>query len=158
MSAYLEGYGAGEEQRERLIKRVLIGIVIVIAAAAGLYFVLRNYKEQQQAKKFYEYLRAKQYKEAYALWGCTDAKPCRDYPWDQFMGDWGPNSPHADMSKFSVASTKSCDGGYLEVLQWGGKDEVILWVNRADLTLSYSPWGAPVCSPHFRPNTKGGAQ
>lgn len=155
MSGYLEGYGAGEEKRERKIKQLLIALGVVLVLAGGLYFFFRNFREERQAKRFFELLGAKQYKEAYALWGCTDEKPCRDYNWDRFMEDWGPKSTHTDLSKMKVVQTKSCSGGYIQVVQWGGpNDETLLWVNREDLTLSFAPWGAPVCNPHFRPNAK----
>lgn len=153
MSGYLEGYGAGEERKIRLIKQAVGGLLALIVVAGVAYYYLRNYKEERQARQFVSLLSDHQYKAAYALWGCTDEKPCRDYPYDRFMEDWGPKSPHADMTKVKVVQTKSCSGGIIRVLRWEGqKEDVFLWVNRSDLVLSFSPWGAPVCSPTFRPN------
>jgi hypothetical protein len=157
MNSYLEGYGAGEEKRERLWKRLAIALVVVLVAAGTLYYLFRNYREERQAKQFFQLLSNKQFKEAYALWGCTDAAPCRDYNYDRFLEDWGPNSIHSNTTKMKVVQTKSCSGGVIQVLRWeGSKDEVFLWVNRPDLVLSFAPWGAPVCSPSFRPSSPAG--
>ena len=57
--------------------------------------MFHNYREERQVKSFFGLLGAHDYKAAYALFGCTDAKPCRYYPFDKFMEDWGPNErPH----------------------------------------------------------------
>jgi len=157
MNSYLEGYGAGEEQRERLWKRLGIALLVLLVAAGTLYFLFRNYREERQARQFFELLSKKQFKEAYALWGCSDATPCRDYNYDRFLEDWGPASIHSDVSRMKIVQTKSCSGGIILVLRWeGSKDDVLLWVNRPDLNLSFAPWGAPVCSPSFRPNAPAG--
>jgi len=61
---------------------------------AGLIFyaVFKNHSEQQQAKAFVASLIAQDYQGAYRMWGCTDANPCRDYPFNRFMDDWGPRA------------------------------------------------------------------
>jgi hypothetical protein len=154
MSSYLEEYGVGEERRERFWKRLALAALLLLVTGGFLYYWFRNYREEQQAKRFFELLKHQQYKEAYALWGCTDTRPCRDYNYDRFMEDWGPQSGH-DPSKLKVVQTRSCTGGVIQVLQWGNpKDEVYLWINREDLILSFAPWGGPICNPSFRPSSR----
>src|SRR5881628_1659020 len=97
MAGYLAHYGAGEEQRERLVRRLVLSIVIIAIAGGAVYFFLKNFRQEQQARKFFELLQKHDDKAAYALWGCTDDKPCRDYPFKTFMEDWGPQSQRADV-------------------------------------------------------------
>ena len=54
MAGYLATYGAGEEQRERLRKRLVLGAVILLVGTGVLYFYLKNYRQDQQVKKFFE--------------------------------------------------------------------------------------------------------
>jgi hypothetical protein len=146
MAGYLANYGAGEEQREKLIRRLIVGAVVVAIAAGILYFFLKNFREEQQTRKFFELLEKHDYKVGYTLWGCTDAKPCRDYSFQNFMDDWGPKSPHADVSLFHIQRSRSCGSGVILTVDYGkGKEPDKLWVERGDLTIGFSPW--PGCPP-----------
>ena len=58
------------------------------------HFVIPNGSERAEVKQFFQLLEARNYKQAYAMWGGQDyAKPCRSYPVDSFMQDWGPGRP-----------------------------------------------------------------
>ena len=142
MAGYLEGYGAGEAERERTIKRLFIALGAILIAAIAGYFLFRDYREKKQAQLFMDLLKSRDYKSAYALWGCTDTAPCRDYKFEKFLEDWGTK----DVAAVNV-STQHCANGIIQTLKWP-KDEVPLWVNRGDLQLSYAPW--PRCDFHFR--------
>lgn len=145
MAGYLAHYGAGEEQRERLIRRVVIGVVILAIAGGVLYFFLKNYREEQQARKMFDLLQKHDYKSAYALWGCSDAQPCRDYPFPTFMEDWGPGSQRGDVGGFHIRKSRSCGSGVILTVDFGKNQEQKLWVERDDLTIGFSPW--PGCPP-----------
>ena len=143
MASYLETYGAGEEkraQRERLLKRAALVFLALLAAAGLGWFFLRNYKEDQQASAFVELLRKKDYPAAYAMWGCTVEKPCRDYDYKRFLEDWGNTGIHADASAVTVESVRNCTGGIIRKLKYPG-DEVLIFVSRSDLQISFPPWG-----------------
>lgn len=147
MAGYLEGYGAGEERREKTIRWILITLLLLLIIAVVLYFQFRNYREDQQIKAFVEDLRRKDYKSAYALWGCTDQHPCPQYAFNKFMEDWGPSSAHANIGAAKVAKTKSCSTGIIQFIEFPGNDEVQLWVERKDKTIGFAPW--PVCNPRM---------
>lgn len=151
MAGYLERYGAGEERRERLVKRTVLTALIVVAAAGTFYFLFRNFRETRQAKRFFEYLRAKDYQSAYRLWGCDrpDAPACRDYPFDKFMEDWGPKSPHADLSALDIKKVRGCSTGVILTTDFGKGNEELLWVDRQSRVIGFAPW--PVCNPVYRP-------
>jgi hypothetical protein len=147
MGGYLAGYGAGEEQREKKIKLLAVTLLIVLIVAAILYFQFRDYPEEKQIKAFMGYLGQKDYKAAYELWGCSDAHPCPSYAFPKFMEDWGPQSPHANVAAAKLAKTKSCQTGVIQFVEFPGKDEVQLWVERRGKTIGFAPW--PVCNPRM---------
>src|ERR1039458_6902083 len=95
MVGYLDQYGAGEERREKIIKivkRAALSLVVLVAIGGSLFFVFHNFREERQVKQFLILLEGRDYKGAYALFGCTDAKPCRYYPFAKFMEASGPAS------------------------------------------------------------------
>lgn len=144
MAAYLANYGAGEEQRERMIRRLIVIAIVVLVAGGILYFFLKNFREEQQARKFFERLEKHDYQTAYAMFGCTEAKPCRDYPVQNFMDDWGPKSPHRNAGSYHIKRSRSCGSGVILTVDFGGQEDK-LWVERGDLTIGFSPW--PGCPP-----------
>ena len=142
MSSYLEEYGAGEEQRARRLSRIKrAGIVagLVLLSAAVAYAVFRNYPEQQQVKTFLENLRNKDYQSAYRLFGCTETNPCRDYAFQKFMEDWGPQSGHADAASAHIGMSQSCGTGVILRVDYQGAEPVPLWVERNTHLLSFAP-------------------
>jgi hypothetical protein len=145
MAAYLANYGAGEEQREKTIRRLIFTAIVLLVVGGVLYFFLKNFREERQARKFFELLEKQDYKTAYAMWGCTDAKPCRDYPFQNFMDDWGPKSPHKNARSYHIKKSRSCGSGVILTVDFGSGQEDKLWVERGDLTIGFSPW--PGCPP-----------
>src|SRR5882762_9471346 len=113
MPGYLDQYGAGEDRRIRIVKTIVISLVSVVVIGGILFYFFHNYREERQAKQFFAYLAARDYKAAYALFGCTDAHPCSAYPFDKFMGDWGPQSPHSDIAAARITRSRSCGSGVL---------------------------------------------
>lgn len=141
--SYLDSYGVGDARREKKRKlAIAIGFVVLIAAVA-LYFFLRDRSGKQQVQAFLEHLRAGDYKAAYALWGCTDAAPCTGYPFEEFMKDWGPDSPHANAAGAQVIGGQHCSGGVIQAVQFpnaSGGTTVQLWVERDDNSIGFAPW------------------
>jgi hypothetical protein len=144
MASYLEAYGAAEEQRAkrvRLIKISAIVLVSVIVVGLIAYGLLKNRPEEQQAKTFVSLVRAHDYQGAYKLWGCSDTHPCKDYPFDKFMEDWGPKSPHSDQSSAHIGLSQSCGSGVVIRLDYQGSEEpVSLDIERSTNVISFAPW------------------
>ena len=159
MAGYLANYGVGEEQRERNIRRLLI-LGLALALVAGLYLlifhtpileryfrvvqIMKNHRQEKEVRAFLEMLRKGEYKTAYELWGCTDAKPCRDYPFTSFMDDWGPQGKRTDNS-YRITRSRSCGSGVILTVGSTRNQEEKLWVEQEDLTIGFSPW--PGCPP-----------
>ena len=145
MPGYLAQYGEGEEQREKIIRWIVISVVLVSVTGSILYFFLKNYKQENQARTFFNLLEKHDYQGAYATWGCTEAAPCRDYAFNTFMEDWGPKSSRADISSYSIRKSRSCGSGVILTVDFGKNQQEKLWVERRDLTIGFSPW--PGCPP-----------
>jgi len=136
MPGYLDQYGAGDERRARNIKIVILSVLALVAASGILYYFLHNYSQERQAKRFFQLLEAHDYKSAYALWGCTDARPCSGYPMDAFLRDWGP--PVA-VNGFTVLDGESCGNSVIVDVDAGAAGDRKLWVNRDTLEFSLPP-------------------
>jgi hypothetical protein len=143
MSSYLEGYGVGDERRSRFIRWLLLATVLTLVLGTAGYFALRNYPKRRALDQFVERLGKKEYKEAYALWGCTDASPCRDYSYERFLRDWGPGTPGDKLPTAPVVGRATCGGifsvtGILRAYQVDG-EIVSLWVNSEDGNIGFAP-------------------
>jgi hypothetical protein len=138
MPGYLDQYGAGDEQRIRKIRKIVISVVSIAIAATILFFMFRNFREEQRGKQFLALLNAKDYKAAYAMFGCTDAKPCSAYSFDMFMADWGPGSGH-NLAAARITGSRSCGSGVLLTVNYGSGQEK-LWVERKDMTVGFPPF------------------
>ena len=145
MAGYLANYGAGDEQREKLIRRLIIAVAVVVVTGGILYYFLKDFRQERQTRMFFALLEKHDYQSAYQLWGCTESKPCRDYPFKDFMDDWGPKSARADVGAYHIKKSRSCGSGVIITVDFGKNQQEKLWVERDDLTIGFSPW--PGCPP-----------
>ncbi len=145
MAGYLDQYGAGDERREQIIKTAAAAVLLAVVLGGIAFYFFHNFRQERQVKRFFELIGAQQYKDAYALWGCTDAKPCRDYPFTEFMKDWGPPSNRGDARSWEITRSRSCGSGVILTIRTPKHEDEKLWVQRNDLTIGFSPW--PGCPP-----------
>jgi hypothetical protein len=137
MADFLEQYGAGDERRGKIIKRVVISLASLLVVAGLLFYGFHTYLQERQVKRFFQLLATHDYKAAYALWGCTDANPCRDYPMTSFLQDWGP--PGVSVSRFEVLNGDSCGSGVIVDVDAGTAGDKKLWVERDSLVIGFTP-------------------
>jgi hypothetical protein len=138
MAGYLDQYGAGEERRIRIIKTLVIAVVALAVLGSIAFFVFHNYRQEQAVKHFFELLEARDYQSAYSLWVRSDSDR-KGYPFDKFMEDWGPKSPHPDVSNYKISRSRSCGSGVILTVDFGSNQQEKLWVQRDDLTIGFSP-------------------
>lgn len=138
MTGYLDNYGVGEEQREKIVKRVVLSLLGALVAGGILLFVFHNYSQERQVRLFFERLQAHDYQGAYSFWVRT-ADDRSGYPFSSFLRDWGPHGEHADVSKFRIAKSRSCGSGVILTVDFGGNQEEKLWVQRDNLVIGFSP-------------------
>jgi hypothetical protein len=158
MAGYLAHYGEGQEQREKRIHR-LVTAGLIVGGVLGLYLltfktpileryirvvqIVKNHAAEKRVALFLDLLGKQDYKAAYALWGCTDAKPCRDYPLQNFMEDWGPKSSQPAGEIFHTTRSRACGSGVILTVNSANREEK-LWVEKDDLTVGFSPYpGCP---------------
>jgi len=139
MAGYLDQYGAGEERRGKIIRNLVIAAVTLVVVGGSLFFYFHNWREERQVMNFMNLLNAKDYKAAYALFGCTDQKPCRYYPFDKFMEDWGPASGHTGYNQARITRSRSCGSGVLLTVDYGKSQQEKLWVERVDKSIGFPP-------------------
>ena len=108
----------------------MISLVALVVIGGSALFNFHNYREEQQVKQFLSRLQARDYQGRVCFVGCTDAKPCRDYPFDKFMEDWGPNSGHAGFGDARITRSRSCGSGVILTVDFGKNQQEKLWVER----------------------------
>jgi hypothetical protein len=137
---YLDHYGEGDEKRSKRIRLILTVAVSVLVIGGGLYLGFRNYRQKARVTEFAGLIGKHDYGAAYGLWGCTEANPCKDYPYNKFMEDWGPQSPYAQISSFEISRSRACGSGVIVTANFNGNHEERFWVEGRDMTIGYSPW------------------
>jgi hypothetical protein len=140
MSGFLDNYGVSDARREGRLKKIILTSLGLLIVGFLAYYFIHDWGEKRQVSRFIDLLKEQKYEDAYKLWGCDAQHPCRDYNFQRFMEDWGPKSPHANLSGVRVRRTRSCDSGVIQILQFGPGDEVPIMVSRADKTLGFSPF------------------
>jgi hypothetical protein len=141
MGSYLQNYGAGEERRGQIIKRIVIGCATALVLGLAGYFFYHNYPEKRIANSFLEEINAHNYQAAYRDWGCTEQHPCPNYSFERFMNDWGPGSRAA--TPWKVSSVNGCKYFVTVNVEATGSEMQSLAVQRADRSLGFAP--APDC-------------
>ena len=140
MGDFLEQYGAGDERRGKIIKRVAVSLAALLVVTGLLFYFFHTFRQERAAKRFFELLAAHDYKQAYTLWGCadTDANPCRaSYPMNAFLQDWGP--PVVSVGRFEVLDGESCGSGVIVDVDAGAAGHKKLWVERDSLVIGFTP-------------------
>jgi hypothetical protein len=138
MPGYLDQYGAGDERRIKIIKRIVFSGVAVLIAGSVLFFIFHNYRQEQRAKQFVASLAARDYERAYSYWVRTE-QDRQGYPMASFLRDWGPSSEHADVGGFRIVRSRSCGSGVILTVRFDKGSEEKLWVERDELTIGFSP-------------------
>ena len=150
MADYLEGYGERDARRAKVVRWLLITALVVIVGGVAGYFAFRDYAQERRVKAFLDRLSAKDYRGAYALWGCTDQTPCPHYAFEEFLKDWGPQGDYAAADRAQLVGQKSCDEGLIGFVRVPNQPDVLLWIDRNSETLSFAPWTLRQIQPGFR--------
>jgi len=140
MAGYLDSYEPGADQRERLIKRIVVLVLLVAIIGVTFYLTLRNRRQEQTLKQFLSLLQQKNYQGAYALFGCTPDTPCKYYPPERFTEDFGPSSPFADPNAAKIIHEDVCGPGVVFNLEFPQGNEMGLAVEQNTNLISFAPW------------------
>ena len=138
MAGFLDAYGAGDERRTRIIKLIVVSVIVVAVLSGLLYFFFRNYRQEQQAKRFFHLLEAHNYQAAYDMWVSSGSERS-GYPMASFMQDWGPKS--VDVHSFTIMDAESCGNSVIVDADVGAAGDRKLLINRQTLELCFGPYG-----------------
>lgn len=141
MGTYLQHYGAGEERRNQIIKRIVLGVISALVLTLIAYYSFEDFSEKRVANNFLAQVNSHQYQAAYRDWGCTDQHPCPNYDFKRFMEDWGPSK--SGTAGWKVANVDSCRSFVTVNVQASGAEIESLAIQREDHSLGYAP--APEC-------------
>jgi hypothetical protein len=137
MGSYLQTYGEGEERRNRVIKILILSIIGLLILLWALYLFFHNYYEKQTVSRFLEQVNKHDYAGAYADWGCTTAAPCKNYDYNRFLQDWGPDKKIS--SPWKIVSVDGCKAFVTVNVQASGSELESLGVQRGSKTLMFAP-------------------
>src|SRR5580698_745887 len=131
MPGYLDQYGVGEEQRNRVIIRSVLAVVAIVILTSLGWYLLKNHHQESVVKTFLADVRRGDYQAAYRDWGCTSAKPCSGYDFEKFQGDWGNAKGSApDPGILGITDSESCNQGVLLTVAVNATRQEKLWVDK----------------------------
>jgi hypothetical protein len=137
---YLEEYSQDTPRLEKIFRASLMVLVAVLLLGSLYYVFFRHWREEQRAKEFLSRLQAGQYEEAYTYWGCSVKEPCRFYPYEEFLADWGLDGPLGAVKSFELGRSYGQESGVIITLRINGKPQPNLWVEEESQIVGFSPY------------------
>jgi hypothetical protein len=135
--------------RERRRKIKIASIVFLALLVAGLAWMYRNWPEERVVDQFFSALQKQDFESAYGIW-MHDPQWKRHpekysaYPFNEFYRDWGPGGEWGLVKSHEVYGSATPRGGgsgvIVEVVVNGRAEHARLWVQKADKTLTFSPY------------------
>jgi|SRR6185312_4708009 len=157
MPGYLDQYGAGEEERNRIIIRSIVAAVVAVIVISLGWYLLKNHHQEGVVKTFLADVRRGDLRAAYRDWGCTGPKACSVYSFEKFSGDWGPAAKDGapDSAILGITDSESCNNGVLLTVAVTRSRVEKLWVDKSSSDgrpvsdeINFAPY--PIC-PHKSP-------
>ena len=141
---YLDDYSTLTGARREAIHKALLGALLIAVVGGGvLYFFFKNFFEERQVRQFLAQLQESRYARAYEHWGCAVEEPCPDYTYEDFLEDWGPDSPLGAVKSFDLGRSTELETGVIVEIRINGKPQPELWVEKETKIVGFSPY-------HFR--------
>ena len=136
---YLDGYASKGVLADSLVKIVLVAVAAAAVLGPAYYVFFRNWREELQARRFLNLVMAGDYEDAYAMWGCSVDAPCRYYPFEEFLEDWGPRAPFGAVREFSLRRSYTQPNGVIVRYSINGREEDPLFVERDPPKIGFAP-------------------
>ena len=137
---YLDQYAQGSGVFDKLVKVVVYSLLAATLGYCFYWLFFRNWREERQVQRFLTTVQEQRFEDAYQYWGCSVAEPCRDYLFDEFLEDWGPQSPIGPVKAFEVGRSYTQPNGAIIELSVNGVKQSSLWVDGVTEMLSYFPY------------------
>ena len=149
-SSILNASSLEPPSRKRLYIAVAIA-ALVVALAAGGWFIFRFAAERRTVGHFMDAVAAEDFQGAYQIW-----KPEASYTYQDFLGDWGTQGYYGPIQSYRLRSEQEPQDGGSGVIvtvevspvrpfpseqdpQSAKTREVKLWVERKDQSIGFPP-------------------
>jgi hypothetical protein len=131
----------------------LIALAFVVLGGLGLWYLLRFHTERVTIRHFMNALIAGNMQQAYQIW-----KPSPSYSFQDFLTDWGPGGMYGPVKSFRIEHSELPRRGGTSVIikvavspdqpfpaddeaaKQSKVQEVELWVDRKDQSISFPPY------------------
>jgi hypothetical protein len=133
--------------RKRKIK--IASTIFIILVLAWLAWSFRNWPEERVVDHFFAAIQKQDFEAAYGIWmhdpeWKQHVQKYSQYPFSDFYRDWGPGGEWGLVKSHEVYGSASPKGGgsgvIVEVVVNGRAEHARLWVQKADKTLTFSPY------------------
>ena len=138
MAGYLDTYGAGEENRWRWVKTILLPVLAVSLVGTCGYLYFRTWSQEQTIKRFFAALENKDFQGAYKMW-CPTPSACKYNPFEKFEEDFGPATPYSHGSSAKIDNVDYCGDGVVFNVSYPNANPLVLVVNRDSGVIGFAP-------------------
>jgi hypothetical protein len=140
---------AYDPRRARRQKELLAAGLLSVLLVTLLTYRFWNWREERAVDRFFTALEHKDYEGAYGIWMADPAwkqhpQNYARYPYSDFYRDWGPGGEwglvHSHQIEASVRPPQGGTGVIVVVTVNERAQKAFVWVERKDLSLSFSPY------------------
>ena len=140
---------AYDPRRARRRKELLAAGLLSLVLVGLLTYRFWNWREERAVDQFFSRLEQKDYESAYTLWLADPdwrrhPQKYARYPYSDFYRDWGPGGEWGLIKSHQIeAAVRPPQGGtgVIVVVTINQRaQKAFLWVEKGDLSLSFSPY------------------
>ena len=140
---------AYDPRRARRKKELLAAGLLLLVLAGLLTYRFWNWREERAVDRFFTQLEQKDYEGAYTTWLADPAwrqhpQKYERYLYADFYRDWGPGGQwgliRSHQIETAVRPPQGGTGVIVVVTVNGRAEKAFLWVEKGDLSLSFSPY------------------
>jgi hypothetical protein len=141
-------------ERERRKKFRIISLVVLALVLALIGWMNRFWPEKRVADRFFSALEHQNFEKAYGFYYADPdwkqhPQNHSQYPFNEFMQDWGPGGPWGIIKSFKLYGESNCPGGgsgvVVDVIVNNRTEHAQLYIDKHDKTIS-----TPPCDLEFR--------
>jgi hypothetical protein len=141
-----------EEPKSKALRYVVSGIALAAMLAGAVWYFLRFAPEKHTVERFMDAVVAGDTQQGYKIWHANPS-----FTYQDFLAFWGPKGFYSPMKTYRIESAevppKGGSGVVVvvelsayspfpkpeETVKFGQNQEVMLWVERSDQSLSFPP-------------------
>ena len=141
-------------EKERRKKFRIISLIVLALVLIFIGWLNRFWPEKHVANQFFSALQQQNFDKAYGLYYADPdwkqhPQNHSQYPFNEFMQDWGPGGPWGVIKSFRLYGASNCPGGgsgvVVDIIVNNRAEHAQLYVDKHDKTIS-----SPPCDLEFR--------